>query len=218
MQVTDRKAGQSTDTGLFFREFIRSPIRTAAVAPSSRFLAEQITVPVAERGDPVVVELGPGTGAFTKEIQRRLRGRGRHLAIELNPRLADLLGKRYPEVDVVCGDASTLPDVLAERGLRADVVVSGLPWVAFPTTAARPLLTLVAQSLAEGGVFTQFTYGWTRWTTPARRQLQNLRDTFEEVVVSRTVWRNIPPAVVYLARRPRVAGAGGAPREAGPGA
>ncbi|MEU9888936.1 hypothetical protein [Sphaerisporangium sp. NPDC051011] len=34
------------------------------------------------------------------------------------------------------------------------------------------------------------------------RQSLNLR--FEEVVVSRTLWANVPPAFVYFCRRPRV--------------
>jgi phospholipid N-methyltransferase len=192
------------DKVLFLREFVRSPIRTAAVAPSSRTLAAKITAPVPAHGAPVVVELGPGTGSFTQAIRQRLAGRGRHVAIELNPRMAEALRRRFPDLDVVCADASELPHVLADRGLTADVVVSGLPWVAFPTDTARPLLSLVAGSLTETGVFTQFTYAWTRWAAPARRQVHSLRHTFEEVVSSRTVWRNLPPAVIYVARRRRL--------------
>jgi phospholipid N-methyltransferase len=64
-------------------------------------------------------------------------------------------------------------------------------------------LPLVAGSLSPGGVFTQFAYTWTRWAPPARQYLRDLHTTFEEVVLSRTVWRNLPPALVYLTRRPR---------------
>lgn len=92
---------------------------------------------------------------------------------------------------------------MAERGLSADVVVSGLPWVAFRPVEGVRLLPLVAGSLSPDGVFTQFAYRWTRWAPPAREHLRDLRTTFEEVVLSRTVWRNLPPALVYLARRPR---------------
>jgi phospholipid N-methyltransferase len=37
----------------------------------------------------------------------------------------------------------------------------------------------------------------------ARRFRRRLRDTFDEVLVSATVWRNLPPAFVYVCRRPR---------------
>lgn len=159
--------------------------------------------PIPERGEPVVVELGPGTGAFTGPIQRRLGGRGRQLAIELNGRLAGMLAERYPDVEVLCADAAELPRLLAERGLRADVVVSGLPWAAFEGYPATSLLHLIGDSLTADGAFTQFTYAWSRWAPPSRRQARQVREIFEETVLSRTVWRNLPPALVYLARRPR---------------
>ncbi|BCJ49762.1 hypothetical protein Asp14428_12370 [Actinoplanes sp. NBRC 14428] len=73
-----------------------------------------------------------GTGAFTAAIRHRLAGRGRHLAVEINPRFAGLLAERHPGVDVAVADARDLGDVLAARGHpRADVIVSGLPWAAF---------------------------------------------------------------------------------------
>ncbi|GAA3410671.1 class I SAM-dependent methyltransferase [Streptosporangium vulgare] len=196
--ATDASGGTS-----LLREFLRSPLLTATVAPSSRRLAAQMVVPIPERGEPTVVELGPGTGAFTRVIQDRLGGRGHHLAVELNPRLAVLLGRRFPGVEVVHAHAAELPGLMAERGLSADVVVSGLPWVAFRPVAGARLLPLVAGSLSRDGVFTQFAYRWTRWAPPAREHLHDLRTTFEEVVLGRTVWRNLPPALVYLARRPR---------------
>src|SRR5262245_47090702 len=55
-----------------------------------------MVLPVPLRGQPVVVELGPGTGPMTHAIRQRLAGRGRHLAVELNPRMARLLAGRCP--------------------------------------------------------------------------------------------------------------------------
>ncbi|MFC4013756.1 class I SAM-dependent methyltransferase [Nonomuraea purpurea] len=195
------------DQGRFLREFVRSPLRTASVAPSSAWLAAQMVVGVPERGEPVVVELGAGTGAFTSAIQHRLAGRGRHVVVELNDRFAEGIARAYPSVEVVCEDATRLPELLAKRGIGpVDVVVSGLPWVAY--AGEPPLIASVAGALAPGGVYTQFAYTWTRWAVPARRLLDGLRGEFEEVVTTRTVWRNLPPAVVYVARRPRNARAG----------
>ena len=39
--------------------------------------------------------------------------------------------------------------------------------------------------------------------TAARRFRRTLRSTFDEVLVTATVWRNLPPAFVYVCRRPR---------------
>ncbi|MET0191684.1 MAG: SAM-dependent methyltransferase [Pseudonocardia sediminis] len=202
---TDR-GGSTAERARFLGEFLRDPARTAAPAPSSRALAEVVCAPVPGTGDPVVVELGPGTGAFSDLVQERLGGRGHHLAVELNPRLAGMLRRRHPAIDVAVAGAAELPALLAQRGLGgADVVVSGLPWAAYPTTGPR-LTDLIAGSLRPDGAFTQFTYVWSRWAPPARRQHRWLHDAFEEVVASRTIWPNLPPALVYLARRPRAVG------------
>lgn len=74
---------------------MRSPSHIGAIAPSFRHLARAVTCAIAERGEPVVVELAPGTGPFTAGVQRTLAGRGRHLAVEINPRLAELLRDRF---------------------------------------------------------------------------------------------------------------------------
>lgn len=199
------------DTGRFVRAFVRDPWHTAAVAPSSPALAAAMTRPLATilstAGEHVIVELGPGTGAFTAAIQDLARSRPgtRHLAVELNPDWAELLARRYPDVDVAVADARRLPTLLADRGITGvDAVVSGLPWVAHaPGPDGRNLHSVITDVLVPTGVFTQFAYAWTRWAPPARRQLADLRTHFADVTVSSTVWRNLPPAVVYEAARPQ---------------
>lgn len=189
----------------FLREFLRDPLTVASITPSSQSLADTVVAPVPLTGDPVVVELGPGTGAFTQAIQRRLGGRGHHLAVEINERFADLLASRFPGVDVAVADARNLREILAVRGLdHADIIVSGLPWAAFTPGRQDDLLTAATDVLAPHGAFTTFAYAYARWTSPARRLRRSLGERFEEVVRCRTVWSNMPPAFVYFCRRPHV--------------
>jgi len=190
----------------FLLEFVRDPMTVGAVAPSSPALARVATAAVPRSGSPVVVELGAGTGSFTAAIQRRLAGRGRHIAVEVNPRFAQALTASYPQVDVVQADATDLSTVLAQRELRqADVVVSGLPWAAFAESRQCDVLSAVVANLSPHGVFTTFAYVHARWAPPARRLLRSMRSQFDEVVISRTVWANLPPALVYYCRRPDAA-------------
>jgi phosphatidylethanolamine/phosphatidyl-N-methylethanolamine N-methyltransferase len=199
-----RLGGVTDDAMRFFREFARAPLSVGAIAPSSAILARQICATVPEGGDPVVVELGPGTGSFTDVIQRRLGGRGHHLAVELNPVFAGRLADRYPGLDVAISDAAHLRELLDDRGLgQVDVVVSGLPWAAFSARRQGSVLDAVRRVLSPVGAFTTFAYVHAVWAPPARRLRSTLRASFEEVVVGRTVWRNVPPALVYHARRPR---------------
>ncbi|GAA1018630.1 methyltransferase [Acrocarpospora pleiomorpha] len=187
----------------FLLEFLRAPMTVGAVTPSSPALARAATAVVPRTGSPVVVELGPGTGAFTGAVQRRLAGHGRHIAVEINPRFARRLATLHPAVDIVTADAADLAAVLAQHGLsQADVVVSGLPWAAFTENRQRDVLSAVAAALPPHGVFTTFAYVHARWAPPARGLLRSLRSRFDEVVISRTVWANLPPALVYYCRRP----------------
>ncbi|MGW4792394.1 hypothetical protein ACWEPC_08275 [Nonomuraea sp. NPDC004297] len=63
----------------FFLESVRDPMTLGAVAPSSPALTRVATAAVPSTGSPIVVGFGPGTGAFTAAVQRRLAGRGRHI-------------------------------------------------------------------------------------------------------------------------------------------
>jgi len=184
---------------LFLTEFLRNPLTVGAIAPSGTALAERITAPVPRTGAPVVVELGPGTGAFTDHIDRLLGHHGRQVAVEVNARFVHRLSRRYPQVDVRQADAVDLGDL----GLpAADAVISGLPWAVFSARRQERILDAVAALLADGGTFTTFAYLHAAWTPPGRRLRAALEARFEEVVPSRTVWSNLPPAFVYHARRP----------------
>jgi phospholipid N-methyltransferase len=151
----------------------------------------------------VVVELGPGSGVFTRLIERRLGTHGRRLAVEVNPAFATRLTREHPGLEVVQADARHLPELLGERGIdEVDVVVSGLPWVGFDQGTQRALLDSVCSVMGADGIFVTFGYRVTSWMPPARRFRQLLRGEFDEVVIGRTVRLNIPPAFVYYARRP----------------
>ncbi len=188
-----------SDSRLLFREFLRAPTRVATLTASSDALVTAMLAPLLPLdGDPVVVELGAGTGMVTDALSRALAGRGRHVAVEMNPALAARLAARHPRVTVVPGDAGDLPTLLRGLGIeRVDAVSSLLPWVAW---SAAPIARRAASVLASGGVFTQVSLLPTAWMPPARRQLAAIRAEFGEVTVGGPVWGNLPPARVLVAR------------------
>ena len=101
------------------------------------------------------------------------------------------------------GDARRLPDLLAERGVtRADAVVCGLPWALFDDRTQAELLGGISAVIGDDGAFTTFAYLHGMALPAAQRFRSTLRRTFDEVQVSATVWRNLPPAFVYVCRRP----------------
>lgn len=190
----------------FFAAVVRSPATVGAVAPSSCHLAARLAAVVPRAGKPVVVELGPGTGSVTTAIGCRLGGRGRHVAVEIDPVLAHYLRVEHPGVEVLVGDAVELEQLFAAHQLPAvDAVVSGLPWALIEPAAQRAIVQATARCLAPAGCFTTFAYVHALSMTRARQFRALLSEVFDEVLTTRTVWRNLPPAVTYVCRRPRSA-------------
>jgi phosphatidylethanolamine/phosphatidyl-N-methylethanolamine N-methyltransferase len=187
----------------FISAAIRRPGSVGAVVPSSRRLAEVLASVVPRDHTPVVVELGPGTGAVSAVIAERLPPGSRHLAIELDPKMVDFLRRTRPELEVVPGDAADLASLLAERNIRrVDAVICGLPWALFDPDTQSKILDEISRVIGSTGAFATFAY-LHGMTLPAARQFRRtLRETFDEVVVTTTVWRNVPPAFVYICRRP----------------
>ncbi|HXV94081.1 MAG TPA: methyltransferase domain-containing protein [Pseudonocardia sp.] len=187
----------------FLAAALRRPASVGAVAPSSPRLAALLASVVPREGAPVVVELGPGTGAVSAAIEARLPAGARHLAVELDERMADYLRRTRPGLEVVQGDAAKLRPLLAEHGVdQVDAVVSGLPWALFDDATQRGILDEVARAIGPSGAFVTFAYLHAMPLAAARRFRARLQDTFDEVVVSATVWRNLPPAFAYVCRRP----------------
>lgn len=190
----------------FLTAFLRSPGTMGAVAPSSSRLCGVLASVVPVAGTPVVVELGPGTGAVSAVIERRLPPGSRHLAIELDVDMVGYLCRTRPTLEVVHGDARRLGLLLAERGVgHVDAVVCGLPWALFDDATQHVVLSAVGRAIGPDGAFTTFAYTHGLVIPAARRFRRALRARFEEVLVSATVWRNLPPAFVYACRRPRPA-------------
>jgi phospholipid N-methyltransferase len=186
---------------MFLREFLRNPMRTAAIMPSPAPVARSMAAAVPATGDPLVVELGPGTGPFTSEIQSRLEGRGRHVAVELNDRFAVALQRRFPDVDVAVGDAVRLRQILDDRGLGyADMIVSGLPHGVFSSDLQRRLMRSFQDCLAPDGVLTAYAYLHAVWSPPARHLHRLIHAGFAEVTTGPAHWSYFPPAYVYTAR------------------
>jgi phospholipid N-methyltransferase len=182
----------------FIATFVRHPISTGAVAPSSRWLAECMTEDMSLPQADTVVELGPGTGVFTEAIQSHLRPETVFLAVEINPDFASALKQRFPLVEIINGSAENLDEYLAQHGRSsADSVLCGLPWASFSEDLQNRLLNAVMNALKPGGRFATFAYCHGALLPPGRRFRQLLETNFKSVKTTRIVWRNVPPAFVY---------------------
>lgn len=148
-----------------------------------------------------VVELGPGTGAFTHVIQRKLKPGARLLCLEINPDLARKVADRFPRARVVNDSAENLAQHLGDPGRAVDCVISGLPWVILSSEDQQRLLQPAVRALRPGGAFATFAYSHAAWLPAGRRFKEMLESSFRRVDVSANVWRNLPPAFVYRCRK-----------------
>jgi phosphatidylethanolamine/phosphatidyl-N-methylethanolamine N-methyltransferase len=188
----------------FLAAALRRPATMGAIAPSSPRLGAVLASVVPRIGEPVVVELGPGTGSVSTVIAGKLPEGARHLAVELDPDMVEFLRRTHPGLDLVQGNAADLGKLLADRGIsKVDAVICGLPWALFDDATQTALLAEISRVIGDHGAFTTFAYLHGMTLGAARRFRRRLRDTFDEVLVSATVWRNLPPAFVYVCRRPR---------------
>jgi phospholipid N-methyltransferase len=149
-----------------------------------------------------VVELGGGTGVFTRAmIQHGIAPRDL-LVLELNDELYAHLREAFPGAHVVHGNASELKN-LAERDgyLRdglADAAISGLGLLSMARTTQKAILESTFNVLKPNGRLIQFTYGPS---SPVPREL--LTELGLQVRRGGFAWWNVPPASVYVYTRNR---------------
>ena len=174
------------------------PWRTGTVVPSSRELAELMAEDMGLATADTVVELGAGTGPFTRLIAERVKPDALVLAFEIDPVLAEQLQPRVPRVRVVNDSAEHLPLHLRAAGCEAaDAILSGLPWANFSRELQERLLRAVVLGLRPGGRFATFAYVPAAQLPPGRRFRALLESCFARVETTRLVYWNFPPAFVY---------------------
>lgn len=180
---------------------LKKPALTGAVTPSSRFLASAMVRAAGEAGH--VVELGAGTGPVTKELRRQLPNASL-IAVEIQPSLAQQLRNRFPGLDVRQDLAHDVLDglVYSDPDPVAVAVVSSLPFRSLPRDMRERTVASIEQLLRRvpGSRLVQFTY-------QPRAPFEASADFRWRKACS--VWRNAPPAGVWVLQSHTTAAGGG---------
>lgn len=206
MQPTESPVpGAAQSLRTFLRAWTRDPLGVAAVMPSGRQLSRLMLQPLADLpdADPAtqrVIELGAGTGAFTRALVDYGLRPDNLLVVERDPDLHALLRQRFPRLHVLRADACALRSAAQSCGYLeggpADAIVSGLGLLSMPRAVQREILTEAFAVLRPGGVLVQFTYGPVG---PVPRLLREELGLHAHRVG--LAWRNTPPASVFAYRR-----------------
>jgi len=186
---------QTNDVLCFFRSWTRAPLQVGAIAPSGRALAEVISSEITAGCGPVI-ELGPGTGVFTRALLARGVKECDLTLVERNTDFVPLLQARFPEARVLNMDAARLDPLNLHRSEKAAAVISGLPLLVMPPRRVLAILAAAFRCLRSGGALYQFTYGLT---CPVRRPYLD-RLGLKATRVGGAL-RNLPPATVYRISR-----------------
>jgi len=179
----------------FLKSWVQSPLKTGAVAPSGPHLVRGMAAAADPAVDGPLIELGPGTGVVTEALIARGFDEARIVAIEYNDDFSVLLRERFPRATILTGDAYAVADVVGGH-LAAPpcAVVSSLPLFTQPEAARLSMVEACFDLLPPGRPFIQFSYALV---SPVPRRIEGMT-----VETSPWIWRNVPPARVWVYRRP----------------
>lgn len=200
------------DEAKFLAGWLRKPLMTGAIFPSSRGLcqamARQVSPAALAGEDAVVLELGPGTGAVTRALLAQGVPEDRLVLVEYAPAFCALLRSRHAGACVIEGDAYAPGAALgaALAGRRIAAIVSSLPLMTRPEPEREAAVARYLDMMDCQAPFIQFTYALTM---PVRADRIGAR-----LDSASWVARNLPPARVLVYRRADRAAAPGSPEHA----
>lgn len=181
----------ANDTFSFLMAWAVAPLRIGAVMPSGANLSALMTHDIDGSFGPVL-ELGPGTGPFTKAlVERGVREEDLTL-VEADPDFAVLLRRRFPNARVVETDAAALGTLPLYDHPVVGAAVSGLPFRLISPRKAKTILESVFATMRAGAAFYQYTFGRR---CPIDQTVLDRLDLQAERIGH--TYRNFPPATVY---------------------
>jgi len=192
---------KALDEVRFLKTWIEHPLKTGAVSPSGPALAARMASYLDVVPGARFVELGPGTGVVTRAIFERGVSQKNLTVLEYSSEFCKLLHSRYPGLDVLEGDAYALTAEIEAHfavpagGLdaRLDGIVSSLPLLTRPEPVRHALLEEAIALLKPGAPFIQFSYGVFPPVRPGCGTIS--------VTPSEWIWKNLPPARVWVYRK-----------------
>jgi len=144
---------------LFLKQYLSEPLGTGSITPSSKKLAQLMVANLDLEPDDVVVELGPGTGVFTRALLEKGVLPKNLILVEFSADFAKYLRDEFPGVRIIEGDACRLPQLLAELGQGAVMrILSGIPLRSLKPAQRKMITIAMSESLLPGGIAVQFTY------------------------------------------------------------
>ncbi len=174
----------------FFINYLKDP-QIAAIVQTSKFTVKSILEKIDFANVDCVIEYGPGDGVVTKELLKRMNPDSKLFAFEMNRTMLKELKKINDKRLVLVNDlAQNLPQHM--HGIKADLVVSGIPFSKIKGKEKSDLIKSTANALNDQGTFVVYQY------TPAMKK--HLQPHFSRVETALEPF-NIPPTFIMTAHK-----------------
>ena len=143
----------------------------------------------------IVLELGVGTGAITKFLRGAIPSKESYLGLELDPELVRTLNQKFPDLNIICGNAANAYSIHAESGLgKVRYVVCCLPFVSLPKEISESVLAEIQRFMDEGCELRIFQYAHGYYLPPAIKLREFLKNRYGKSRRSPLILKNVPPA------------------------
>lgn len=191
--MADRAAKKLAEIKIFLRAWLKAPRTVGAILPTSATSGRKMVALIDQTSRLPVLEIGPGTGAITRQILSAGTRADNLVALEVEPVFVQALRENFPDIRIVEGDAFDLHSTLSQAGtLKFDTIISAMPLVTHPVEARVAFLRQALSFLPNGRPLVIISYsckppipaGWGGYT------VERLG----------TVFRNIPPSSLWLYR------------------
>ncbi|CAB3730503.1 MULTISPECIES: class I SAM-dependent methyltransferase [Achromobacter] len=179
----------------FIKALLANPAAIGAIAPSSAALAAAITAPL-HAAEGKVLELGCGTGVFTREMVRKGVDPSNLVLVEQDSAMSSRLRQQFPNATVLQASAEDLSRDTHPELDGIGATICGLPLRNMSSALHSRLLAAVFEAMRPGGAMHLFTYG-VRCPISA----SVLDDFGLKARRSSFVPLNLPPASVYSLSR-----------------
>lgn len=174
----------------FLKAWVTDPVKTGAIAPTSRFVAKRVIrhIPASAK---TIVEYGPGNGAVTLPVLKAMP-QAQFIAIERNPAFVQTLKKvRHSRFKIVHGDARDV----AKYAKKPDVILSALPFNAFSEELKHAILSNTAKNMRKDSTFIIYLQ--------YSRILEDYLPHYFSKIEHDYEARNVPPTHLYVCSEPR---------------
>jgi phosphatidylethanolamine/phosphatidyl-N-methylethanolamine N-methyltransferase len=186
-------ASKHQENILFLKRLLKNPKALGAVAPSSKALTEMVARQVCVKSKAYVIEVGAGTGRFTRGLLNAGLNPDQLIVIELDSELCTYLRAHFPHITVVEGDATQLDTLLPPHVVgHVETIISGIPLINLNKQEQTALIAAFQNTLSATGKIIQFTYGPL---SPLSHKKLGLKATRLGHVLF-----NVPPATVWSYR------------------